>query len=325
MTIRALATAALATAALAPAASAATSPMTIVYDKLDAVQQLVSPGGGAKGLSPARGAWRQDPGTGGMLDPAQDAEHGAPSRIAKVSGRELKDMSTDAIVALLRREIRLGNAGASSHLVAIDEIGRPFGDDPPDKRRLRRGMRLPAINPESPGSHLSAALQQLNIPSPWGGTWASRVHVYIAPAVTTAIATGRGANRNLGRDGKPHFPTWRAVMPGLSLAGGLHLEMYSAPGGSIVPFSAGMWRAAPAAFLRLFNSYGGNSANVHFVFTGGAGPADAPVGCGDAQACEWGLAESTDAGRSILANGPDLYKIGTDAPSWLREFNARFD
>jgi len=305
-------------AVAAPAAPAATSPITLVYDVTDVVRRLVDPPSG-RGLTPERGALRQDPGSGGMLVPGDNA----PYRVGKVSGRDLEAMSARAMADALRREVAAGAFGAGSHMVAIDEIGRRFGDGAP--RVPRRGMTLPPVDPSSPGARFTAAMRLLDTPSPYGGTWASRVHVYLAPAVHTAIAAGRGPHRNLGRDGKPHWSTWRGVMPGLALAGGVHLQMYSGVGGRTVSFTAGTWRAVPPSFLGLFARYGGDAARVHFLFTGGAVPRGAPRGCGDAMGCKWALAEATPAGRAILANGPGVYRIGGDALAWLREFNRRFD
>jgi hypothetical protein len=235
----------------------------------------------------------------------------------------LEGMSAAGMADALRDEIREGAFGARAHLVAIDEIGRRFGDGAP--RIPRRGMKLPPVDPSSPGARFTAAMRLLDTPSPYGGTWASRVHVYLAPAVHTAIAAGRGPERNLGRDGKPHWSTWRGVMPGLAMAGGVHLQMYSGVNGGAVSFTAGTWRTGPPSFLGLFRRYGGDTSRVHFLFTGGVVPRGAPRGCGDAMACKWALAEATPAGRTILANGPGVYRIGDHALPWLREFNRRFD
>lgn len=308
-----------AVAALAAAcggASAQQSRMTLVYDTSDVVQRLVSPSGG-NGLSPARGALRQDPGGGGMLAPGDNA----PYRVSKVSGAAVAAMSPEAIAATLRREIRQGSFGARSHIVTVDEIGASFGDPLP--RVLRVGAALPPVPPGSPGAKFTAAMRMLQDGSPYGGTWASRVHVYLAPAVQTSIAAGRGPERNLGRDGKPHRRSWRAVMPGLALAGGVHLEMYHGAGGRLTALSAREWRAVPAAFLGLFGRYGGDPARVHFLFTDTGTPPGAR-GCGAPQACSWSLAESTPAGRTILSNGPGVHRIGAAADAWMREFNRRF-
>lgn len=83
------------------------------------------------------------------------------------------------------------------------------------------------------------------MPSPYGGTWASRVHVYIAPAVTSAMAAGRGPDRNLGRDGKARFRTYRTVMTGLARAGAVWIEMYHGITARPSPFTVTERRRPP--------------------------------------------------------------------------------
>jgi hypothetical protein len=313
--VPALAGVALATSVLA-AAPAAAHPgrLTLVYDERGVVERLAA---GPGALTPARGALRQDPGGGGMFAPGDNARY----RVAKVSGARIQGMSAPAIAALLRAEITRGSHGARSHMVAIDEIGRPFGEAPPAVKR--KGGGPGPVLASSPGARFAAAMRMLDTPSPYGGTWASRVHVYLAPAVHTSIAAGRGPHRNLGRDGKPHRPTWRALMPGLARAGGVHLQMYhGVSGGARAPMTAGMWRTVPGAFLGLFTGAGGDPTDVHFLFTSAGTPAGAR-GC-TGVVCAWRLAESTAAGRTVLANGPGVYRIGPEAGVWLREFNRRF-
>ncbi len=305
-------------AALAPCApAAAQTPLVLVYDTDAGVHALVNPASGP-GLTPGRGALRQEPGPGGMLT------GGDPTRfaVAKVSGADLEHMSPRAMASLLRARIRRGEHGAQAHLVTVDELGAPYADARP--RRVVRGARLPRVSPRWPGSRFTQAMRLLDRPSPYGGTWASRVHVYLAPTVHSSIAAGRGPQRNLGRDGKPHLRSWRAVMPGLALAGGVHLQMYHARGGARWAFTAGEWRRVPAATVGLLRRYGGDAARVHFVMSAVGMPAGAPAGCGSPAACTWTLASSTPWGRTVLANGPGVYRIGPDAPDWLAQFNARF-
>lgn len=298
------------------APAAAQTPFGIVYDDASVVQGLAqSPDG--RGLTPERGFLRQDPGPGGMFAPG-DA---AAQKVAKVSGKKLASMTSDGIAATLRAEITQGSFGATSHQVAVDEIGKPYGDA---AAPMVRNPRLPAVSPSWAGARFSAAMALLNEPSPYGGTWASHVHVYLAPAVHTAIGAGKGPERNLGRDGKPHFTSYRALMPGLALAGGVHLQMYHGYGGSRTAFTAAEWRTVPAAFVGYLAKYGGTATSVHFVFSQAGMPQGAPAGCANAAACTWALAESTPAGAQILADGPSLYRIGADAGDWLAEYNRRF-
>ncbi|MCB0881885.1 MAG: hypothetical protein KDC33_06670 [Thermoleophilia bacterium] len=306
--------------AVAACACAAPAPaqgrLSLIYDTDAVVRYLAAPDAGP-GLSPTRGALRQAPGPGGMFTQG----HPGPTLVAKVGGRELAGMSARRMAATLRARIRHGTDGAASHLVAVDEVDAAYADARPPV--VRRGARLPRVRAAWAGSRFTRAMRLLDRPSPYGGTWASRVHVYLAPGVHSSIAAGRGPLRNLGRDGKPHLRSWRAVMPGLALAGGVHLQMYHARGGVRTAFTAAEWRRVPGAVTGLLRRAGGGSSRLHFVFSSTGTPAGA-TRCGDAQACMWGLAESTPAGRAVLANGPGLYRIDADARGWLREFNRRF-
>jgi len=38
----------------------------------------------------------------------------------------------------------------------------------------------------------------------------------------------------------------------------------------------------------------------------------------------WSLARSTAAGRQILNNGPDAYRLGAQAAQWLAEYDRQF-
>lgn len=304
--------------AIGPAGGTAIKPLTIVYDSTATTRTLVFPAHGA-GLSPSRGALRQDPGIGGMLAPGNNSTY----RIAKVSGAALAGMSAQGMAATLESQIRLGTYGAQSHLVAIDELTESYGDPPAPG--LRRNEPLPPIATTGPGARFTDAMRILAAQqSPWGGTWASRVEVYISPGVVTSIARGRGPNHNLNALGIPQFRTWRAVMPGLALAGGLHLEMYHGSGTPLAAFTAAQWRSAPRAFLGLLGEYHGSASRVHFVFSATTRPAGAPRTWGNAMEATWTLARATAAGREILDNGPDEYRLGGHAGQWLTEYDRQF-
>ncbi len=89
-----LATAVCAAVAIGPAVGSGSvvkslpPPLTIVYDTTPTTHQLVFPRSGP-GLSPARGALRQDPGRGGMFVSGNNSRF----RISRVSGAALQDMS----------------------------------------------------------------------------------------------------------------------------------------------------------------------------------------------------------------------------------------
>ena len=334
----------LAAAGAAIAASAAcampagAAGMSILYDRDPAVRAIVTPTDGQRGLSPERGAHRQEKSGGHLFYGPADAAY----RVAKVNAKELADLSAAQIASRLKLAIDhgCGAFGCASHLVSVNEAGASMSDGRPPKVPPRRFasraaaraagppvVRLPPVDRDSLGARFSRAMAMLDTRSPYGGTYASRVHVYIAPAMSTAIAVGRGPHHNLGRDGKPHFTTWRAVMPGLARAGGLWLEMYhGSPGSGTSAMTAAEWRTVAPRFLSVSSRYGGRWDQLHFVFTGGTAlPAGAPAACGPtAMTCSWTLASSTAANRRVLANGPGAYAVGAAASEWLANFNARF-
>jgi len=303
----------LALIALAAAAIAAPGPaaprMSILYDEGAAVRALTHPSGPGAPIGADRGAYRQDPGPGGIFDPQRrDDAH----RIAKVPAAELAALSGEAMAQRIRREVDRPRHPNRSGLVAIDEIGNPFND--------RRGAG-------GPGARLSRAMAILaGIPHRAGGTYADRVHLYVAPAFGASIAAGRGPDHNLGRDGKPHRATWRGVMPALARAGGVWLEMYHhSRAAGLTPMSAREWRTLPGDFSAYHASFGGDVGRLHLVLSQArALPAGAPARCGGPMACQWRLARSTPAGSAILANGPGAYRLGAQAIAWRAQYNRAF-
>ncbi len=324
--------------------------MSILYDEQEAVRALTDPSGPGAPIGGERGAFRQDPGVGGIFDPQgrDDA-----FRIAKLSASDLAVLSPEAMADRIQDEIDDPEHGNSSGLVAIDEIGNRFNDGRVrikrtvktvrGKRirlaaghrlivtrtgyRIRRGpAALPAVSPASPGAKLSVAMGILAArPYPGGGTYAERVHLYIAPAFSTSLAAGRGPHRHLGRDGLPHRATWRGVMPAVARAGGVWLEMYhSSRAAGITTMTAREWRTVPRAFASYATRFGADAARIHLVMTeAGAAPARA-AGCGDPMECQWRLAAATPAGARLLANGPGAYRLGAQAGTWRAEFNRTF-
>lgn len=125
------------------AAGSSSTPLTIVYDSTPATHQLVFPTSG-RGLSPARGALRQDPGRGGMFVSGNNSTF----RISRVSGAALQNMSVANIVTTLESQIIRGTYGASAHIVAIDELLSTYGENPRAVRR--RALRFPPSTPTAP-------------------------------------------------------------------------------------------------------------------------------------------------------------------------------
>lgn len=333
---------ALAVAGIAPGVAAAR--MSIFYDEQAAVRVLTDPSGPGDPIDASRGATRQDPGAGGIFDPAgNDAAH----RIAKLSAGEIEGLSPEAMADRIQEEIDDPEIPNTSGLVGIDEIGNRWNDG---KVRItysyvrvrgkrikvasgnkivvtRRGWKLvkgaaalPALDPAKPGAKLSAAMDLLAArPHPGGGTYAERVHLYIAPAFSTSIAAGRGPHRHLGNDGKPHRATWRGVMPAVGKAGGVWIEMYHHDG-TLTSMTAKEWRTVPQGFASYAARFGAQASRLHLLIGGTPAPAGSS-GCGDAMACQWALAGSTVTGRTLLANGPGAYRLGSQAAAWRAEYN----
>ena len=145
--------------------------------------------------------------------------------------------------------------------------------------------------------------------------------------MTSALAAGQGPDRNLGRDGRPHFRTYRAVFGGLSHVAGVWIEMYHGLGVTMTsPFTVNEWRTAPAAVSAEFQRAGGDVNRLHMMFTGSdsyPSGGTLPVGCVTPQSCAWALAEATPAGRQLLANGVGGYRLGESARAFLAEWHAR--
>lgn len=321
--------------------------LSVVYDTEDAAARIFT---GPGAVTPERGGLRQDPGRGGVF-----RENDSQWRLQKVDGKELATLSAEQMAAVLKEQVDTPSYGTiPSGYVGVDEVGNHFRD-PKVKVRYKyvtvRGKRIrvaahndvkitkhgykvikremtPPIPPAThPGSRLSRAMEILDeIPSPWGGSYASRVHFYLAPSFVTSIAEGRGPHFTQGRSGSiSKRPGWRGVVPGLARAGHVWMEMYN---GDMSPATAKTWREAPKripAYLARHTT--GTPAEAHFFIAGvKRAPAGAAKLCAklDPMACQWALAGATKAGRAVLDNGPGAYSLGAQAPAWLAQYNVRF-
>ncbi|MFZ4755139.1 MAG: hypothetical protein ACOYL4_03930 [Miltoncostaeaceae bacterium] len=286
----------------------------MLYDMDTAVRDIVRPSDGAAGLSGAQGARRQEPSSSALFGVADEQW-----MVGKVTIDELMDLSPGEMADVIRTAID----DAPSHVVGLDEI-IPAAADPAAPMVV--GGRVPVADASALSSRLAAAFAALDEPSPYGGTWASRVNVYLAPAMSTAIAAGSGSNHNLGRDGKPHFRTYRTVMAGLARVGGVWMEMYHGTAEGVTsPFSVREWTRAPSSMTAEYRRAGGDPTHLHLLITGSAAyPAGRlPSGCVTPQRCAWQMAESTPSGRAMVANGVGAYRLGAAARPFLAEWQAR--
>jgi len=170
-------------------------------------------------LTPDRGGVRQEPsGTNMMGENARDND----ARIAKINAKRLLGKTPGQMVNVIKEAVNgpctltvagvIHDFGCRSHKVAIDEVSPAFA------------------NPRTGGDgylgrNFSIAMRALaRTSSPWGGTYASRVAVYVDAGVTVSISAGRGKNHNLNGHGRPQYAVFSDVMPGLAKAGAVWME-----------------------------------------------------------------------------------------------------
>jgi hypothetical protein len=303
--------------AFAATAAGAQVPMSLLYDDDSdgSVTAIVRGGQGQPGLGWERGAFRQEKSVDHLL--AGDADRA--NRMGKLGWRELEGKTAAEIAALFRRHIDsscIPDNGCTSHLVAVDEIGNAFADERGDL-----GTRL---------SHAMAALDEL--PWPGGGSYADRVHFYIAPAIVTAVGYGLGPDHNLGRDGVKHRNTWSGVLPGLARGGGVWLEMYR-PGnntGPVTGLERRAWESGPRDLAQLLVRSGGSLDRVHLLMSNPGLPPQLPTGTAAADfcptmACQWDRATDPNTlNPRLVANGVGQYQLSSAAlgADWLARLNA---
>ena len=284
--------------------------ISILYETDPAVRAIL---GGSESMRTLPWIFRQEPSNSGPG--AQLASN--DQRMTKISGAALfKKPSAQAMTAMLKTAVDrtcvtpAGVNTCGAHRVGVDEIGTEWGRP--------SGT---AGGKETQPSRLRAAMKSLEaMPYPGGGTYAARVHFYVAPGVSTAIATGLGFNRTEGRDGKDHFRNYAGLMPALRRAGGVWLEMYHYPKGTRkrTPFDAAEWSTVPARFASFMRDRGGiatapPNSLLHFVMTGG----DIPT--------QWKRATTGGLNTMILSNGPASFKLtGAHAVAYGIEFRKYF-
>lgn len=202
---------------------------------------------------------------------------GNAQRMSKISGRTLVAApSGRSIATLLRNTIDAtcttpaGISTCIAHEVAVDEINSAFGSP------------VGRVPPRAAGRNLMNAMEILaGQTSPWGGSYASRVHFYLSPGVATSVTAGLGPNRTLGRDGLLHRLNYRQAFTGMARAGGVWIEMYHFTSGARMPgaFTATEWHGVPASvatFLRAVRPQRDPLTYLHFVMTETQGALQTP-------------------------------------------------
>jgi hypothetical protein len=328
--------------------------MVVLYGSPATNRIIVAPGT-ARALPIDGRVFVQEPNVGHLF--AGDSD-----RAYRLSGLHVEQLlaagTGPAMASMLRRRIDehdcpfppYGNAGCRSGLVFVDEIDYRFAEKAPNlntpawRGRTSRAQPKPKFpnyvpqpRPGQPGYELSVAMGILAAtPYPSGGTYASRVHFYIAPGVVSSIGVGRGAYRNLGRDRRPHFRSHEGVRAALQLAGGVWLEMYHfhRRSGTRTPFSTREWMDYPARFAKHLTGPGSRVADpvlagkVRFLMTRGAPPyvRGAPAVCRSPrrpQRCQFALAQLPQ-NAPMLANGVGQYRMEGNEREWRGQVHRLF-
>lgn len=336
----------LAAAALTATATASAAPMLVLYGTAETNRKIVKPG--TSDALPIDGRlFVQEPNVGHLF--ADDADK--PYRLSRLTAASLIAAgSADAMARVIRARIDApgcvfppwGESGCMSDLVFVDEIDSRFAEKAPNlntaawRGRTSRNQpqrKFPNYVPRPRAGHagyeLSKAMEMLAaIPYAGGGTYADRVHFYIAPGMVTTIGIGRGKYHNLGRDRRPHFRSHEGLRTALRLAGGVWLEMYHFDNAAAkrTPFDTREWAAYPSRFGKFMTAPGAATADpamlakLHFHMSNGmpANKGGAPGECSNPatpQGCQFALAASP-ANAPILANGVGQYRMEGNEAEW---------
>jgi hypothetical protein len=173
---------------------------------------------------------------------------------------------------------------------------------------LRAGLRDPkaggrvAVDELNAGAWDAAALGELREALGQLGSDAARVVVYVGPGLVSQV--GR-------RDPRlPLQPRLAVLLEALRPAGAVLLTMYHAGG---QPFSRAEMAAYPTRWLGRWAP--ADAGALHLLL----GPDD-----GHTQAAIWAWARATEAGRTMLANGPGVWGLKTaeEGREWLSAYRA---
>ncbi len=322
---------------MATAAAAAAQPMILMYGDADTNRKIVKPG--AADALPIDGRLYVSGRTRGHLF-AGEADK--PYRFDHLLAGELARLPDgERMAALLKSRVdesacsfSWGRVDCRSGLVFVDEIDWRFAEKAPNlntpawRGRTSRSQpkrKFPTYHPTARagqnGYELSRAMEILaQIPYRDGGTYAERVHFFIAPGVVSSIGVGRGPYHNLGRDKRPHFRSHEGVRRALQLSGGIWLEMYhfDRGGRGLYPFNTYEWQVYPHRFALYLSGRGSSKVDtslrskMHFLITSGKpklkGGAPAQCRAGHAMTCTFKLASSAK-NAPILRNGIGQYRM----------------
>lgn len=320
------------------AATAAAAPMVLMYGTADTNRKIIQPG--TSGALPLDGRLYV---SGRTRQHLFGGEADKPYRVDHVTATDLLKLSSsgERMAAYLRGRVdenacafSWGRVDCRSGLVFIDEIDYRFAEKAPNLKtpawagrtsKSQPKKKFPTYHPTArsgqPGYELSRAMEILAAtPYRGGGTYAERIHFFIAPGVVSSIGVGRGQYHNLGRDGRPHFRSHEGMRRALQLSGGIWLAMYHYEHGGrgLYPFNTYEWQVYPNRFALYLSGLGAKRidpatrSKMRFLITSGKpkvkGGAPAKCRTGSDMTCTFTLASSAK-NAPILANGIGQYKV----------------
>jgi hypothetical protein len=233
--------------------------LSLLYETDQGVRGIID---GSASMQALPWLQRIEPSTSG---PGATLGTGNEQRMVKVSGAALAAQRTaGGMAAMLRGAIDrtcttpAGVSTCLSHRVVVDEIDSRYGG--------RNGTS------SATGARLRTAMQDLaRRASPWGGSYASRVHFALAPGPATSVAAGFGRNRTLGRNGLPIRRNYRHAFAGMALGAGVWMQMYHySRSAGLTGFTPAEWRDVPtgvAGFLSEVRSTRNPLTYLHFMLT----------------------------------------------------------
>jgi hypothetical protein len=246
-------------------------PRHVLYLEAPATRVVLSEASATLGARALASTYRQGPDREELVPPAR--------RLGKVDASQVSGLRPEQIAARLTGAIERGGCGrqdCDSHLVAFDDVNLEH-----------RGP---------PGAALSSAMKLLDRPSPWGGSYAERMQLYVDVDAFLDLSRRQGAAR------------WASVGPALAQAGGVWIETYRSTGpGRVGSLSRQQWIAGTQAIADVMRAFGGTTSRLHFLF----GPDPPPQGLAKATA--------TSLNRLVLCNGSGAFQMSSaEALGWLR-------
>lgn len=332
--------------AAACASAATATPMIALYGTPTTVKRIVAPG--TSTALPIDGRVTVVEPNGGHL---YAGDRDKPYRLDKIKATDLIALRTgEAMAAYLKNRIdnpcvfSWGRIDCQSGIAMIDEIDRRFQEPAPDVTKYpwtlpiaERPAFVPKIKEGQPGLELSQAMQILaNTPHADGGNYAQHVHLFLAPGPLSSLGLAGGKYHNMGRDLRPHYPTYEGVRKAFQLSGGTWLEMYHYKSGVRYPFNTREWKMYPYKVMQWMTAPGTSVvpatqyiAKGHFMMSNKM-PArlgtKIPAPCynlATPQGCQFALA-STPRNLPILRNGPGAYRMEGNELEWRKHLRLRF-